>query len=77
MGTSLTVSEFQWRHAEMILHVFAKEGGGGKCEFVADLLDAEICLTQVVTDILQHLFGNPFVSGLARILLADSSQVFG
>jgi len=65
-----TVSEFQWCHTEMIFHVFTKEGGIWKSEFVADLLNTEICLTQVVTDILQHMFCNPFVSGLARILLA-------
>ena len=61
----------------MIFHVFAKERGVGKSEFVADLLNTEICLTQVVTDILQHMFCNPFVSGLARILLADGREVFG
>ena len=61
----------------MILHVFTKEGWIGKSEFVANLLDTEICLPQVVTDVLQHLFCNPFVSGLARILLADSCKVFG
>jgi hypothetical protein len=44
-----TVSEFQWCHAEMIFHVFTKERGIGKGEFVANLLDTEICLTQVVT----------------------------
>ena len=58
----------------MIFHVFAKERGIGKCKFVADLLDTEICLTQVVADVLQHLFCYPFVGGLARILLADSSH---
>ena len=61
----------------MIFYIFTKEGWVGKCEFVADLLDTKICLPQVVTNILQHLFCNPFVSGLARILLADSSKVFG
>ena len=54
----------------MIFHVFTKEGGIWKSEFVADLLDTEICLPQIVTDILQHMFGNPFAGGLARILLA-------
>ena len=61
----------------MLFHVFTKERGIRECEFVADLLDAEIRLPQVVTDILQHMFCNPLVGGLARILLADSSQVFG
>ena len=61
----------------MIFHIFTKEGWVGKCEFVADLLDAEICLPQVVTDILQHMFCNPLVGGLARILLADGREVFG
>ena len=61
----------------MIFHVFTKEGGGGKSELFTNLFDTEICLSQVVTDILQHMFCNPLVGGLARILLADSSQVFG
>ncbi len=46
----------------MIFHVFAKERGIRKGEFVADLFDAEICLTQVVADVLQHLFCNPLDS---------------
>lgn len=58
----------------MIFHVFAKERGIRKGEFVADLFDAEICLTQVVADILQHLLRDPLVGGLARVLLADSSH---
>ena len=61
----------------MIFHVFAKERGIGKCELVTNLLDAEICLTQVVTDVLQHLFCNPFVGGLAGILFANGREVFG
>ena len=61
----LTVSELQWCHAEMLLHVFPKERGIGKCEFFTNLLDTEISLPQVVTDILQHLFCNPFTSSLA------------
>ena len=60
----------------MVFHVFAKERGIGKSELVTNLLDTEICLTQVVADVLQHLFCNPLVSGLAGVLLADSSQVF-
>ena len=72
----LVISEFQRCHAEMIFYVFAKKRGIGKGEFVADLLDTEVSLTQVVSDVLQHLFCNPLVSGLARILFADSSQVF-
>ena len=70
----LVISEFQRCHAEMIFYVFAKERGIRKGEFVADLFDAEICLTQVVADVLQHLFCNPLVGGLARVLLADSSH---
>ena len=62
----LVISEFQRCHAEMIFHVFAKERGIRKGEFVADLFDAEICLTQVVADILQHLFCNPLVGSLER-----------
>ena len=58
----------------MIFHVFTKEGGVGKCKLVTNLFDTEICLTQVVADILQHLFCNPLVGSLAGVLLADSSH---
>ena len=49
----------------MILDIFAEEGWIGEAEAVADLLDAEVGLAQVVADVLQYLLGNPFVSGLA------------
>ena len=61
----------------MIFHVFPKERGIGESELFTDLFDTEICLPQVVTDVLQHMFGNPFVCGLARILLAEGREVFG
>ena len=69
--------EFYGCHAEMIFHVFAKERGIWKREYVADLLDTIICLTQVVADVFQNMFRNPFVGGFAGTLLADSRQVFG
>ena len=60
----------------MILDIFAEEGWIGEAEAVADLLDAEVGLAQVVADILQHMFRDPFVGGLAGVLLADSREVF-
>ena len=60
----------------MIFHVFTKEGGVGKSELFTNLFDTEICLSQVVTNILQHMFRNPLVGGLARILLAEGREVF-
>jgi hypothetical protein len=61
----------------MILDIFAEEGGVGETKAVANELDAKVGLTQVIADILQYLLCNPFVGGLARILLADSGKVFG
>ena len=58
----------------MVLDVFAEEGWVGEAEAVADLLDAEVGLAQVVADVLQHLLRDPLVGGLARVLLADSSH---
>ena len=52
----------------MIFHVFTKEGGVGKSELFTNLFDTEICLSQVVTNILQHMFRNPLVGGLAAVL---------
>ena len=43
----LVISEFQWRHAEMIFHVFTKKGWVRKTEAIADLLDAQVGLLQV------------------------------
>ena len=56
----------------MVFDILAEEGGVGESEAVADLLDAEVGLTQIVADVLQHLFCYPLVGGLAGILLADS-----
>ena len=38
--------------AEMLFDIFAKEGGIGETEQVADLLNAVVSLLQVVTDVL-------------------------
>ncbi len=59
------MSEFQRRHTEMVFDILAEEGGVGESEAVADLLDAEVGLTQIVADVLQHLFCYPLVGGLA------------
>ena len=56
--------------SEMFFYIFAKEGRIGEAEQVADLLDAVVGLLQVVADVLQHMFGNPFVGSLARVLFA-------
>ena len=61
----------------MVLDVLAKEGWIGETEAVADLLDAEVGLAQVVADVLQYLLRNPLVGGLAGVLLADGGEVFG
>jgi hypothetical protein len=49
----------------MVFDILAEEGGVGESEAVADLLDAEVGLTQIVADVLQHLFCYPLVGGLA------------
>ena len=54
----------------MFFYIFAKEGRIGEAEQVADLLDAVVGLFQVVADVLQHMFGNPFIGSLARVLFA-------
>ena len=61
----------------MILDVLTEEGRIWEAEAVTNLLDAEVGLAQVVADVFQYLFCNPFVSGLARAFLADSCEIFG
>ena len=73
----LVISEFQWRHAEMIFHVFTKKGWVRKTEAIADLLDAQVGLLQVVTDILHDVLRNPFVGSLPGVSLTDGREVLG
>ena len=61
----------------MVLDVLAEEGWIWETEAVADLLDAQVRLLQIVADVFQNLFCNPFVGSLAGILLADGREVFG
>ena len=63
--------EFHRCHAKVILHVFTKERGVGETEQIAYLLDTIVGLLKVITDILKYMFCNPFISGLARLLLTD------
>ena len=49
----------------MIFYVFAKKGWVRETEAITDLLDAEVSLFQVVSDILEHMLCNPFVSSLS------------
>ena len=73
----LVISEFQWRHAEMIFHVFTKKGWVRKTEAIADLLDAQVGLLQVVTDIFHDVLRNPFVGSLPGVSLTDGREVLG
>ena len=58
------VSELYGRHAEMGLDILAEEGGVGKAEQVADLLDAQVGLLQIVADVLHHMLGDPLIGRL-------------
>ena len=48
----------------MIFYVFAKKGWVRETEAITDLLDTEVGLLQVVTDIFHDMFRNPFVGSL-------------
>ena len=62
---------------EVLTDVLAEEGGVGETKLVANLLDAEVCLHQIIPYVLYDMLGNPFVGGLARVFLADGGEVFG
>ena len=64
------LAEVGGRLAEMLLHVFAEEGRVGETQQVANLLDAVVGLLQVIADVLQDVFRNPFAGSLAGVLLA-------
>ena len=51
----------------MFLHVSAEERGIGEPELIADLLDAIIGLLQIIADVLEHMFRNPFIGCLTGI----------
>ena len=61
----------------MLLHILSEEGGIGESHLVADLLDAEVGLPQIVADVLHDMFRDPLVGGLPRLFLTDDRQVFG
>ena len=48
----MAISEFYGCHAEMVLDVLTEERWVGEAQLVADLLDAEVGLLQIVADIL-------------------------
>ena len=56
----------------MFFYIFAKEGRIGETEQVTNFLDTVVGLLEVIADILQDVFRNPFVGGFARMLLAES-----
>ena len=62
--------------AKMFFYIFAKEGRIWETEQVTNLLDAVVGLFQIIADILEHMFRNPFVGSLARMLLTESREVF-
>ena len=61
----------------MFLDIFPEKRRVGESEEVTHLLYAIVGLFQVVTDILLHLFRNPLVGSLPRLLFADEGEVFG
>ena len=60
----------------MFFHVFAEEGRIRKSELVANLLNAVVGVAQIVAYVLKHMFANPLVGSLSRIVLADYGEVF-
>ena len=63
-------------HAEMVFNVLPEKRSVGKTETVADLLDIEVCLLEIVSYFFQQLFPYPLASGFARVFFADCGQVF-
>lgn len=49
----------------MIFDVLAEEGWIGEAKTVTDLLDAEVGLLQIVSDVFQNMFRNPLISSPA------------
>ena len=60
----------------MVLHVLAEERSIGEAQAVANLLDAEVGMAEIVSNVFQHMFRHPLAGRLARIFLADGSKVF-
>ena len=61
----------------MLFHILAKERRIRELQLVAHLLDAQVGLTQIVTNVLEHMFPNPFRGCLVRVLLANCREILG
>ena len=60
----------------MVLHVLAEERSIGEAQAVANLLDAEVGMAEIVSDVFQYMFRHPLAGRLARVFLANGSKVF-
>ena len=74
--SSLQLSKFRRRTAQMGLHVFAEEGKIRKFQIGTDFLDAHIGMREKAVDVLHRKFRNPVIGSLATVTLADIRQIF-
>ena len=61
----------------MFAHVFAEERGIGEAQFDADLRGGQFGVLQIVDDVLNDVFRNPFRGRLSADGATDSGEVFG
>ena len=74
--SSLQLSIFRRRTAQMGLHVFAEEGKIRKFQIGTDFLDAHIGMREKAVDVFYRIFRNPVIGSLAAVSLADIREVF-
>ena len=62
---SSTFPQLNRSYTKMLFYVFPEKRGVGESQKVTHLLHTVVGLLQVVTDILHHMFGDPFVGRLS------------
>ena len=69
------VSVFQWCAAELLLEIFTEERCVGEAQRIGNLINGQIRVGKIITDILHNIFRYPLQGRFAADFLADSGEV--
>ena len=69
------VSVFQWCAAELLLEIFTEEQCVGEAQRIGNLINGQIRVGKIITDILHNIFRYPLQGRFAADFLADGGEV--
>ena len=69
------VSVFQWCAAELLLEIFTEERCVGEAQRIGNLINGQIRVGKIITDILHNIFRYPLQGRFAADFLADGGEV--